>query len=326
MIEGGGSRITFLDGWRGLAILTVLFGHFGHIEPEFGNLGVELFFVLSGRLMAQILFEKQLRLPTFFKRRFSRIYPALLVYVSAIALLSLVAAIMGKNRGADLFSVLAALTFTANYMPALGHPIAGTLDHVWSLAVEEHCYALLATIALLTARRSRRARSICVALAVLAMINGARLFFEGAGGIHEIYWRTDVRLAPIFLSAALYLWKPKKFGFTALALSMLVFGFLPLPVRFIVPTIGLAWSVNAIDHSLPRLLKALSNPLLMWVGTVSYSLYLWQQLFYKMTNGNPVALVPVFAIAWLSYRYVEQPARRAINSMTFRFVPRARSI
>jgi peptidoglycan/LPS O-acetylase OafA/YrhL len=154
MIAGAATRIKFLDGWRGLAIFTVLIGHFSPLDPELGSFGVELFFVLSGRLMAQILFEKKMALPIFFQRRFARVYPALVVLVIGLTLLSAVAAILGKDRGIDVLSAVAALTFTFNYLPALGYPTSRTLEHIWSLAVEEHCYALLALLAIFRRRRS----------------------------------------------------------------------------------------------------------------------------------------------------------------------------
>ena len=76
------SRLAYLDGWRGLSITLVLIGHFFPVPGiNLGVLGVEFFFVLSGRLMAEILFIERYPLKKFFKRRFSRIYPALLVYV-----------------------------------------------------------------------------------------------------------------------------------------------------------------------------------------------------------------------------------------------------
>ena len=315
LVGGDASRIRHLDGWRGLAIIMVLLGHFGRFAPELAGYGVELFFVLSGRLMSQILFEKRVALPTFFKRRFSRIYPALMVLVIGLGALSVVATLVGNDRGIDPLSAIAALTFTVNYMPTFGYRVAGTLDHIWSLSVEEHCYAILAILALATARQSKWIIPVCSALALLAMMQGVRLYLQGVGGVHEIYWRTDVRLAPVFLSAAIYLCKPTRGGALALSLSLPLFLVLPLPLNYVVPTLLLAYSVNAIDHAGDRMIRFLSSPALIWIGLFSYSLYLWQQLFYKLTGGNLMGVPPALTIAWLSYKYVEVPARNAINSI-----------
>ena len=70
------SRMRYLDGWRGLAILLVLEGHFLSILPlNTGRLGVDVFFCLSGFLMSGLLFIKQQPLSIFYKRRISRVFP-----------------------------------------------------------------------------------------------------------------------------------------------------------------------------------------------------------------------------------------------------------
>ena len=311
-------RLLFLDGWRGLAITTVLLGHFSPLPDVLGSFGVELFFVLSGRLMAHILFVEKMPLPKFFQRRFARIYPALLVFVLAMAALTIVATALGVERGIDPASAVGALTFTINYFPVSGIEVAGTLEHIWSLAIEEHSYALLALLALLAV--PRLVVPVCLGLGILGILNGLRLYLNGAGDVHEIYWRTDVRLAPIFLSAGIYLLtrnlKARWIGAVALAASLPLFFVLPLQFKFIVPTILLAVAVNTIDAAPRRLLSALSMPALVWLGTISYSLYLWQQLYYKMVGGM-LMVVPAVATATLSWRFVEVPARKAINSWRF---------
>src|SRR5215468_5050609 len=79
-------HVPYLDGWRGAAIGSLLVGHFTPLPGiDFGRVGVELFFVLSGRLMADILFVRNFALPAFFRRRISRIWPALVLYVLGIA-------------------------------------------------------------------------------------------------------------------------------------------------------------------------------------------------------------------------------------------------
>lgn len=303
----------------------MLLGHFGPFGPSWGTYGVELFFVLSGRLMAQILFEKQVPLPQFFWRRFSRIYPALLFFVLSLAMMTGAAQLAGFNEGVDATSALAGLTFTINYYGALGGPIEGPLDHLWSIAVEEHCYALLAGLAVLSARRSRYVVPVCLGAAAIAMAGGAWLYAAGAGHVHEIYWRTDVRLAPVFLSAGLYLlvrrlpappaWLPLVIGLA----SIPAFHFLePLPLKMIAPAVLLAYAVNTVDWASERVRDFLSGAVLTRAGLVSYSLYLWQQPFYKATDGAAWALIPAVAFAWASFTFVEKPARKWLNGLSMR--------
>ena len=313
-------RIRYLDGWRGAAMLFVLLGHFGPLGSLWGTFGVELFFVLSGRLMAHILYEKRMPMPLFFWRRFSRIYPALFAYVAAMLALTLAAHLAGYREGTDALSAISALTFTINYYAALGGHIEGPLDHLWSIAIEEHCYAILALIALLIQRRTDLAIVICFAFGGVAMLNGVYLFSQGVGYVHEIYWRTDVRLAPVFISAGMYLLSrkaspPPAWIPVVLALgSIPVFAILePLPLKMIVPSLMLAYAVNTIDFAPEQVRAILSARWLTSVGLVSYSLYLWQQPFYKLTHGAPWAIIPATILAALSYFLIENPARRRLN-------------
>src|SRR5690348_911910 len=73
-------RLSYLDGWRGFSILMVLLAHFV-MHEDVGFIGVQMFFALSGRLMADILFAERFPLKEFYKRRFARIYPGLFVFV-----------------------------------------------------------------------------------------------------------------------------------------------------------------------------------------------------------------------------------------------------
>ncbi|WP_245464644.1 acyltransferase family protein [Mesorhizobium sp. M1E.F.Ca.ET.045.02.1.1] len=127
------TRLAYLDGWRGLSIALVLIGHFFPVPGiNLGVLGVEFFFVLSGRLMGEILFIERFPLKKFFKRRFSRIYPALLVFV-ATAMIGLAGTFIAFKWKA----ALTALTFTYNYAGILVNR-AGALDLLRHILVARH--------------------------------------------------------------------------------------------------------------------------------------------------------------------------------------------
>lgn len=195
------TRLAYLDGWRGLSIALVLIGHFFPVPGiNLGVLGVEFFFVLSGRLMGEILFIERYPLKKFFKRRFSRIYPALLVFV-VIAMVALSGTFIAYKWKA----ALTALTFTYNYAGILVTR-AGALDHIWSLCVEEHAYIILALISALVSSRNR-VIPLLLALALLAMANGAVSYWVFKLDYEATYWRTDVHIASILLSASICLLK-----------------------------------------------------------------------------------------------------------------------
>jgi peptidoglycan/LPS O-acetylase OafA/YrhL len=324
-------RLLYLDGWRGIAILTVLVGHFTRFSSA-GGTGVEIFFVLSGRLMAQILFVERYPLPIFFQRRLARVVPALAILVVAMLSLSVISSrFFGGRSYATMTDALTTLSFTSNYASAL-FGTRSILEHTWSLAVEEHSYILLAFVAVLVRRRSSSAACLLLLVALLCMANGLWLAFHFPGREldHEVYWRTDVRAASVFLSAAIYLLirgrtMPTYLGPLAFGLGMILTP-APAEIKYTLGTLCFALAVNALEAAPPGILKALSWKPLVGVGLISYSLYLWQQPFYafKAQLHAPVALGLALLAAVGSYFTVERPARRYLNELASRWLDPAR--
>lgn len=316
------ARLAYLDGWRGLSIVLVLIGHFFPVPGiNLGVLGVEFFFVLSGRLMGEILFIERFPLKKFFKRRFSRIYPALLVFVIACMI-----GLAGTYMAFKWRAALTALTFTYNYA-GIFVARAGALDHIWSLCVEEHAYILLALISVVVTGRANVIR-LLVMLSLLAMANGAISF--GLLGMHyeTSYWRTDVHIASILLSVAICLLKADghlpaflKSPHVALAAAaggvLLFIDPVPTPIHYVLAVPLLALAVNTLDFSGATLTRLLSSRPMVMLGLWSYSLYLWQQPFYKFVDEKGSAAMPmlaaVFACALCSYYIVEKPTRSWLN-------------
>jgi peptidoglycan/LPS O-acetylase OafA/YrhL len=137
-------RLDYLDGWRGLSIIAVLLGHYAPLGIyNTGRLGVEMFFVLSGRLMADVLFVERFPLGAFFRRRIARVWPGLFVFVAIMAV-----AFRGSgNLQVKPIDIVSSLTFTGNYVRIYLHNM-GVLDHTWSLCVEEWGYLVLGLVAL----------------------------------------------------------------------------------------------------------------------------------------------------------------------------------
>ncbi|UCI05074.1 acyltransferase family protein [Mesorhizobium sp. B1-1-8] len=315
-------RLAYLDGWRGLSIALVLIGHFFPVPGiNLGVLGVEFFFVLSGRLMGEILFIERFPLKKFFKRRFSRIYPALLLFVIAAMI-----GLAGTYIAFKWKAALAALTFTYNYAGIL-ITRAGALDHIWSLCVEEHAYITLALISVAVSGRANVVR-LLVILSLLAMANGAVSYWVLGMHYETSYWRTDVHIASILLSASICLLKAggrlpaflqsPHVALVAGAGSVLLFlNPVPTPVHYLLGVPLLALAVNALDFAGNYLTGLLSSRPMVMLGLWSYSLYLWQQPFYKFVDERGSAAIPmlaaVFACALCSYYIVEKPARGWLN-------------
>lgn len=320
MREETGSHLAYLDGWRGIAVLTVVAGHFlldGNLWNQTSRFGVELFFVLSGRLMAEILFVRKAPLGTFVLRRFSRIYPALLAYVVIVSI-----AAFGSRFENGPVAALAALTFTLNYAMIYTHQVA-LLDHIWSLCVEEHSYIVLAGITLLTRRLRVAALGIVAAIGVGAFTNGVIQSDLFGRGYFEVFWRSDVAAAGIFLSGALWLkvrgrrvpaWIPV-LAFASAILARAMPGAL---LSFGLATTLLAIAITTIESAPAIVLRALSDPVVTRIGVWSYSIYLWQQPFYKLNRDGaaPTWLLLCFAAgcALASFYAVERPARAFLNA------------
>jgi peptidoglycan/LPS O-acetylase OafA/YrhL len=277
--------------------------------------------------MAEILFVEKFPLKAFYIRRFARIYPAMAAF-SVLVFLMVMKSPLHFNPafiGADL-------TFTYNYVAALGHHRAEVVDHIWSLCVEEHAYVLLGLIAFLTRLRRWSAKLIIAALAAASMLDGVVSTLAGQNWF-DAYWRSDTHVASILVAAVIYLAtrrlataaRPHPVCVAAsplcAALGIAFFAqAFRYPISYTAGTTLLAVAVCMLDTS-PRWLRtALSNPVLTWAGVLSYSIYLWQQPFYAAraldlhTPGRTLLLLAVAIGAGAgSFYLLEQPARRFLN-------------
>ncbi|GES42148.1 acyltransferase [Rhizobium dioscoreae] len=318
-------HIPALDGWRGLAVFLVLMGHFGgdNYLPGLGSAGVDLFFVLSGRLMAEILFVREMPLGIFFFRRFSRVYPTLFIFVLVNA-----AIFSSTSLAPDLAGVLAALSFTLNYFIITSHTFISIFDHIWSLCVEEHSYLLLGLLAFgLRDAGNKFVGFSLLLLGLTALATGILQYDVYGQNPFIVFWSSQVAAAPILISAALFLLiGQRSCGLSLEWLVPLIF-FCGLAARlfadaawlfFGVKTLLLAISVCSIE-SATRFSKILfEGSAIQRLGRMSFSIYLWQQPFYVLARLDRLAELPALVIAvclgLLSYYLIEQPARTGLNA------------
>jgi peptidoglycan/LPS O-acetylase OafA/YrhL len=322
------TRIGYLDGWRGAAILGVLLGHFLHvpgIKPA--RLGVELFFVLSGRLMAEILFVRQTALPTFFARRFARVYPAFAIFVLLVHLSGIFSV--------TWVEVLSCLTFTYNYLYT-DFATSITFNHIWSLCVEEHMYLLLGLLAWFCRAKKRDPLPILIALALIMVAHGAVRYALGYS-YYESYWRSDVRGASILAGAIAFLLvtrlnllcrtpplMPLGLGLLSIALNL---GRVPDPIKYSLGTMCLAFCLVLLPSASGLMLRLLENTLLRWIGLISFSLYLWQQIFFEYGREHfgtlyaPLGIGLSMLAGLFGYFCLEKPTRPLTLKLISRFTP-----
>jgi peptidoglycan/LPS O-acetylase OafA/YrhL len=276
-----------------------------------------MFFVLSGRLMADVLFVERYPLGAFFRRRIARVWPGLFVFVAVMA-------VVFRGPGelhVRPVDILSSLTFTGNYVRIYLHNM-GVLDHTWSLCVEEWGYLVLGLVALASRRFGFNPALLIGALALACVANG---LVQSALGLDyfAVYWRTDVRMASILMAAATFLarrqggmawpgWTPVVFGGLALVLSLAI---VPDTLKYSLGTLCLSLAVAGLDQAPAPLRKLLADPVLTRIGLWSFSLYLWQHPFFRLIGHapEPLLLAGAVACALASFYAIEQPARRWLN-------------
>ena len=323
-----------IDGLRGIAVLAVVGFHAEAGLLEAGFIGVDVFFVISGYLIAGIVFRAlelgTFSLTDFYVRRINRIFPALLVVLVAtiaigwITLFSRELATVGTHvaAGATFVSNLV-LRNEAGYFDSATKPLL----HLWSLAVEEQFYLIFPGVALLAWRRRW---NISVLLAALvAMSFTANLWYVSRGQTVDAFFLPTTRIWEILAGALLFrLGREKALGNPAAWAG----GVLLLVSAFLVDTNSLwpGWlAVLPVGGTLLLIAAGpfaflnraiLSNTSLVGIGLVSYPLYLWHWPLLAfariLADGQRppltarLGLVAVSGVlAWATYRWIEAPIR-----------------
>ena len=341
-----GGYVPSLDGLRALSILFVMVGHLvsGKLAP--GGFGVQVFFVISGFLIARLMLAERketghVSLSRFYLRRFLRLYPVTLVYSLAVVGVFLAAGL--AFHWGELFSVLG---YYSNYYYLWYEQVhPGTPDLpfgiFWSLAVEEHFYLLFPPLFLLLKGRADR-----LFWAMLAVCVGGLMLRLTAGSLdpqlivsRALYYRTEFRIDAIAWGVLLAATCETGWGRALLArLGQPVafgLGLAVLASTFVLrdPFFRETWRYSLQGASLfvlfagvlfsPRyrlIQQALNLGLIVWIGRLSYSLYVW----HLCTPDLSRALLPhvgwaaqtaaqfalSFALAALSFYGLEQPLAR----------------
>jgi len=321
--SAGTDRVLVWDGWRGMAILMVLCGHFYDIGGIWEDrMGVDIFFGLSGMLMSVILFEKRMSLRDFYIRRMSRIFPVFFVCVVAMFGVGLVLSV--ESSWSEFF---ASLMFLRTYLPAepgiwdSGPAIA----HLWSLNVEEHAYIFLSLMTLFFVdRRFIGIGLLCIAIGLVLF--GLYQYSQLQEPEFRLYLiRTESAVVFILFSAGYgLLARHYKISVPhAVPVACIVFALLcytdaaPLWLVASVSPVLLAFAVNHLSDMPVFLRKVLSNSIVRYFGLWSYSIYLWQQLFFenawRFPGGKFTAVILAILTGVVSYYFLEQPVRRWIN-------------
>lgn len=314
-------HFDYLDGWRGLAIAFLLIGHFFPVPGiNFGRVGVDFFFVLSGLLMCRLLFIKEVPIKTFYKRRIARIFPAHFTY-----LIIIVCYFLFTGKQINWSETLMASLFINNYFPGeIGHAVM-PFGHIWSLSVEEHSYIALSFIAIAARRHILNVRHTIGILILFSVIWGVRYWLISPPGklAFELWMRSEISSYGIILSAFLVLFFQKLKAPTLPAIcypAIITLGLscywwsMPIPVRGFIGVGLFALVVNLLPIAPDIVKKVLSFAPLRALGLYSFSIYLWQQVFYLGSLPAWMALGASIGCGVASYYLVENPVRHYLNT------------
>jgi peptidoglycan/LPS O-acetylase OafA/YrhL len=341
---GKPTRYPGLDGLRCVAIVYVIAFHFLSDSKTYGAFvkggfcGVDLFFVLSGFLVTSILFKQQLEdsldLKRFLLNRAYRLMPALYLMVAVVLTLCFVLFPWDFEKlGQDSVWVL---TFMANWKRAFIDTLGDSkfYNHMWSLGVEAQFY--LAWPLVLIATRSWRLRKRLTTMAALILfIYIYRMWLVvWNASYYRVYHGFDTRIDELLLGSMLafvlfdkpsrdalsaFLKKHRYLSLLGLLLMPVVGALAPIFSRslplFGFPLIGLFAVVAVADCVLVPanpLSRLMSFKPFVYVGTISYGIYLWHlpvRVMLRDFSGDSLllALVVSIAVADLSFHLVEKP-------------------
>lgn len=321
---------------RAISILLVLFGHlngtqgFGNFDlksriGDIANLGVTVFFAISGYLITRILMKEEyingsISLKNFYIRRFVRLFPVFFVYMVFLFVLNKLQYISVRNMDWAY-----AFTYTMNYNVERSWQVG----HLWSLSVEEQFYLLwpfiiyrsgfksamlVAKFGLVLAVVYRLAIRLFLSKTTLAQMEAFPEIVDSiavgcllAGyqkELQKVTWYKKIKESPFFLSilVAIFLINIlRKYSIIN------IFGTSVMNVLIAVMIDGF------ISRSGSFAFKVLNNKALVFVGVLSYSIYVWQQLFLNRSSHDfyctfPVNLLLVCVVSVAVHYLIEKPA------------------
>lgn len=329
-----------VDGLRAVAVLPVILYHAGISAFSGGYVGVDIFFVISGYLITGIISaeiaEGTFTVSNFYVRRIKRIFPALyfMIFVSVILSGFLLLPEHFRNFGK---SVIATVFFSSNFFfwkqSGYFDEAAETkpLLHTWSLGVEEQFYIIF-PLFLLWLYKNRKNTKLAVA-AVFAVSLALSIFLTYRKPEMSFYL-LPTRAWELMLGAMLSLGVFGKtenryaadtisfIGAAMIAASVIFFNTAtPFPgYNALLPCVGAALIIYAGEGSI--LGRVLSFRPLVFIGLLSYALYLWHWVFFSFRNyykniagdaffmDNLFIIAVTFLFAIVSYYFVEHPIRR----------------
>lgn len=340
-----------VDGLRAVSILTVVAFHLGVGFTKGGFIGVDIFFVISGYLITRIIADdmenNRYSIIRFYDRRIRRILPAffamLFASIAAAYVYLFPTDLIGYARSLG-YSIFFAANVNfydgINYFARRSETLP--LLHVWSMSIEEQFYALFPLI-LAPILRLGRVQTLASIVGISALSFGIMIALKD-GEPGAAFFLLPARAWELMAGSLLALGRfppvASRMGrnilaFLALAIVIACAGAFDKNVQFpgwvsILPCLAAVLIIHTGSSSDTGVYRFLASPPMVFLGQISYSLYLWHWpviVFYKHATGNGLTdpeRVALFAVslvaAFVSWKWIEQPFRRKINPIPSRQV------
>ncbi|WP_181243747.1 acyltransferase family protein [Chamaesiphon polymorphus] len=330
-----------IDGIRAFAVIAVIINHFNHNLLPSGYLGVDIFFVISGFVITSSLAgrpSKNIRdfLVSFYARRVKRLVPALVMFV---VLTSIAICFFNPSPGVAIMTGIAAL-FGCSNLYLLNQSTNYFADstqlnvfaHTWSLGVEEQFYFLFPLLVWLTGfgrQTSKGARNLLWVTGVLSIASAIAFVYIYRTNQSAAYFLMPTRFWEMGAGCLLFLGLKHPSGVLAwvegippLLVTVGIVGVLFVPLQFALKATIAVVLLTAVLIACLRIGTAgsalFSQPLVVYIGSISYSLYLWHWGVLALSRWTigihwwsaPFQVALMLLLAVCSARYVEIPLRR----------------
>lgn len=359
-----------LDGVRAVAVIAIIIYHLNPQWLSGGFLGVDTFFVISGYLITSLLLTEyhntgKIELMSFWLRRVKRLIPAVLFLVMGVIVLSLI--FMPTEIQKVRADSIAAIFYVSNWWYIMQNVdyfeqfAVQPLKHLWSLAIEEQFYLVFPIVLLSLLSFIRRLKSIRIIFLILLVISmiAMMVLYVPNENVARVYFGTDTRIQTLLMGVLLALvWPPFQLkakvnrqmrtmidtaGVVGLAILFICFKFISETNSilyyggfFLISTVTLLVIASSV-HPSGYFAKFLGNKVFTFIGSRSYSLYLWHYpiivlIHHQFVQGQIPPLVYVVEIllmvlmAEFSYKFIEQPFRKeGFNIFAFNHLKNWRS-
>ncbi|MGS4177627.1 acyltransferase family protein [Staphylococcus pseudintermedius] len=359
-----------LDGVRAVAVIAIIIYHLNPQWLSGGFLGVDTFFVISGYLITSLLLTEyhntgKIKLMSFWLRRVKRLIPAVLFLVMGVIVLSLI--FMPTEIQKVRADSIAAIFYVSNWWYIMQNVdyfeqfAVQPLKHLWSLAIEEQFYLVFPIVLLSLLSFIRRLKSIRIIFLILLVISmiAMMVLYVPNENVARVYFGTDTRIQTLLMGVLLALvWPPFQLkakvnrqmrtmidtaGVVGLAILFICFKFVSETNSilyyggfFLISTFTLLVIASSV-HPSGYFAKFLGNKVFTFIGSRSYSLYLWHYpiivlIHHQFVQGQIPPLVYVVEIllmvlmAEFSYKFIEQPFRKeGFNIFAFNHLKNWRS-